>query len=63
MIEKSLALAAAFNPYIGYDAAAKLAKESYESGMTIREIARRKKVLPDDKLDEILDPGKMTDNK
>ena len=63
MIEKSLALVTAFNPYIGYDAAAKLAKESYESGMTIREIARKKKVLPDDKLDEILDPGKMTDNK
>jgi fumarate hydratase class II len=63
MIEKSLALAAAFNPYIGYDAAAKLAKESYESGMTIREIARRNKVLPEDKLDEILDPVKMTDNK
>ena len=63
MIEKSLALVTAFNPYIGYDAAAKLAKESYESGMTIREIARKKKVLPDDKLDEILDPGKMTNNK
>ena len=63
MIEKSLALVTALNPYIGYDAAAKLAKESYESGMTIREIARKKKVLPDDKLDEILDPGKMTDNK
>ena len=62
MIEKSLALVTAFNPYIGYDAAAKLAKESYESGMTIREIARKKKVLPDDKLDEILDPGKMTNN-
>ena len=62
MIEKSLALVTALNPYIGYDAAAKLAKESYESGMTIREIARKKKVLPDDKLDEILDPGKMTNN-
>jgi fumarate hydratase class II len=62
MIERSLALVTAFNPYIGYDAAAKLAKESYESGKTIRQLALEKGLFPRKKLDEILDPSKMTDN-
>jgi fumarate hydratase class II len=63
MIERSLALVTAFNPYIGYDAAAKLAKESDESGKTIRQVALEKELFPKEKLREILDPSKMTDNK
>jgi fumarate hydratase class II len=62
MVEKSLALATAFNPFIGYDAAAKLAKESYETGKTIREIAREKKLFTEEELERILDPRKMTEN-
>jgi fumarate hydratase class II len=63
MIERSLALVTAFNPYIGYDAAAELAKESYESGKTIRQVASEKGLFSDKKLGEILDPSKMTDNR
>jgi fumarate hydratase class II len=63
MIEQSLALATAFNPHIGYDAAAKLAKESSDSGKTIRQVATEKKLFPEEKLREILDPWKMTENK
>ena len=46
MIEKSLAMVTALVPVIGYDAAAEIAKESYATGKTVREIALAHKVLP-----------------
>ena len=61
MIEKSLALATALSPHIGHDAAARIAREAYESGKTIRQVAREKKVLPSEKLEKILDPWRMTE--
>lgn len=61
MIEKSLAMATALSPHIGHDAAAKLAREAYESGKTIRQVALEKKVLPTEKLEKILDPWRMTE--
>ncbi len=61
MIEKSLAMCTALSPYIGYDKAAKLAKEAFDSGRTIREIAMEKGVLPEDELEEILNPRSMTE--
>ena len=61
MIEKSLAMATALSPYIGHDAAARIAREAYESGKTIRQVAREKKVLPSEKLEKILDPWRMTE--
>jgi len=59
-IEKSLAMCTALVPEIGYDAAAAIAKEAYRTGRTVREIAREKKILPAKRLDEILDPMRMT---
>jgi len=61
MIEKSLAMVTALAPVIGYDAAAKIAKESYATGKTVREVALAHKVLPPDKLTKILDPWRMTE--
>ena len=61
MIEKSLAMVTALAPVIGYDAAAKIAKESYATGKTVREVALAQKVLPPDKLAKILDPWRMTE--
>jgi fumarate hydratase class II len=61
MIEKSLAMVTALAPVIGYDAAAKIAKESYATGRTVREVAMAHKVLPSDKLARILDPWRMTE--
>jgi fumarate hydratase, class II len=60
MIEKSLAMCTALAPEIGYDQAAAIAKESYKTGKTVREIALEKKVLTADRLNEILDPMRMT---
>jgi fumarate hydratase class II len=61
LLEKSLAMVTALNPIIGYDAAAKIAKEAYETGKTLREIIPAKKILPEDKLNQILDPASMTE--
>ena len=61
MIEKSLAMVTALAPVIGYDAAAKIAKESFATGKTVREVAVAHKVLPEDKLKKILDPRRMTE--
>jgi fumarate hydratase class II len=60
MVEKSLAMCTALAPEIGYDAAAAIAKESYKTGRTVREIAAKKKILPSKRLTEILDPMRMT---
>jgi fumarate hydratase class II len=60
-IEKSLAMCTALAPEIGYDAAARIAKEAYQSGRTVREVARAQKILPEERLAEILDPWRMTE--
>jgi len=49
------------SPKIGYDRAAEIAKESAKTGRTVREIAREKKLLPEDELEGALDPIKMTE--
>jgi aspartate ammonia-lyase len=59
--ESTIALATALNPKIGYAKAAELVKESVASGVSIVELARKKKVLSEAELDEILDPMKMTE--
>jgi len=43
-------------PEIGYDKAAALVKEAYASGRTIREVAKEKSGLPEDRLNALLDP-------
>jgi fumarate hydratase class II len=60
-IEQSLAMCTALAPAIGYDAAAAIAKESFATGKTVREIARARNVLSDEALARILDPLRMTE--
>lgn len=61
LIEESLAMCTALAPEIGYEAAAKLAKEAYKSGKTVRGVAKEQKVLPEKRLNELLDPWRMTE--
>jgi len=61
LIEESLAMCTALAPEIGYEAAAKLAKDAYKSGKTVREVAKEQNVLPDKRLNELLDPWRMTE--
>jgi fumarate hydratase class II len=60
LIEQSLAMCTALAPEIGYDAAAAIAKESWRTGKTVREVAAEKRVLPIDRLNDVLDPARMT---
>lgn len=61
LIEESLAMCTALAPEIGYEAAAKLAKEAYKSGKTVRTVAKEQKVLPEKRLNALLDPWRMTE--
>ncbi|HVG01733.1 MAG TPA: class II fumarate hydratase, partial [Nitrospira sp.] len=60
LIEESLAMCTALAPVIGYEAAAKLAKDAYKTGKTVRDIAREQHILPDKRLAQLLDPWRMT---
>ncbi len=57
----TISLAAALNPYIGYAAAAEVAKESVKTGRTVTEIALERKLLDEKLLRKILDPYRMTE--
>jgi fumarate hydratase class II len=60
LVEQGLMLATALAPVIGYDEAAKLAKEALGSGRTIRELALEHG-LDAGELDRLLDPAAMTE--
>jgi fumarate hydratase class II len=60
-VEKSLAMVTSLNPHIGYERAAKLAKEAFRTGKTIRQLCQEEKILPNDVLDKVLDPWRMTE--
>jgi len=61
MVERGLMLATALAPAIGYDAAAKIAKEALATGKTVREVARQRTKLAPEELDRLLDPARMTE--
>jgi fumarate hydratase, class II len=61
LVGQGLMLATALAPAIGYDAAAKIAKEAYASGKSVREVARARTQLTADQLDSLLDPARMTE--
>jgi fumarate hydratase, class II len=58
-IEWSLALVTPLATEIGYDRAAAIAYRAFKEKRAVREVAREEKVLPEEKLDELLDPKKM----
>ena len=60
-VQATVSLATALNPYIGYAKAAEIAKEAVATGKSIIEIARAKKLLSDEQINEILDPERMTE--
>jgi fumarate hydratase class II len=60
-VEKSLSMVTSLNPLIGYEKAAKLAKEAFATGKTIRQLCEDEGILPSDTLREALDPFRMTE--
>ncbi len=61
LVEESLAMCTALAPVIGYDRAAQIAKEAYQSGRTVRQVANEQQILPAEELERLLDPRPMTE--
>ncbi|MEX2472567.1 MAG: class II fumarate hydratase [Gemmatimonadota bacterium] len=61
LLELNPSIATALNPYIGYDAAAVVAKESAARGVSVRQIVLEKGLLPEDQVDAALDVRGMTE--
>ena len=59
-LEESVGLVTVMAPYIGYGAAAEVAKESVATGRSIREIVLARELLTPEALADILDPYPLT---
>ncbi len=61
LVEQSLAMCTSLAPLIGYDKAAEVAKESFKSGKTVRQVAIERKLLSEADLTKALDAARMTE--
>src|SRR5690606_38017939 len=61
LVEQSLMTITALAPRIGYDQAARLAKQAFAENKTIRELCTELNLLPADELAAALDPRPMTE--
>jgi len=60
MVENSIGLVTALNPYIGYEKSSQLAEEALKSERSVYEIVLEKGYLNQAELDDILSPENMT---
>ena len=60
MVKNSIGIVTALNPYIGYKASTKVAKEALESGRSVYDLVLEHGLMTKEKLDEALDPKAMT---
>lgn len=58
-LNNSLMLVTALNPYIGYENAAKIAKQAHAEGTTLKEAALKTGLLTEEQYDQYIDPKKM----
>ncbi|MCX5730754.1 MAG: aspartate ammonia-lyase [Deltaproteobacteria bacterium] len=59
-VDGSVGVITAINPHVGYETAARIAREANLTGKPVRELILRDKVLTKEQLDVILDPFEMT---
>ena len=60
MVKNSIGIVTALNPYIGYKASTKVAKEALETGGSVYDLVLEHGLMTKEKLDEALDPAAMT---
>jgi fumarate hydratase class II len=60
LVERSLALATALSPKIGYDAATGIVNEAFSTGKTVLQVSREQGILPEGELKRLLDPKRLT---
>jgi fumarate hydratase class II len=61
LLEKNPSIATALNAYVGYDEAAAVAKEAAKNSESVREVVKRRGLLSDAQLDEVLNVREMTE--
>ncbi len=59
--ELSTAIVTRLNPIIGYEKAAELAKESFRTGKTVKELVVDRGILTQEEADRLLDPKALTE--
>ncbi len=59
LVDNSLMLVTALNPYIGYEKASQIAKAAYKNGTTLKEEAVRLGILTPEEFDKYIVPEKM----
>ncbi|MER1278099.1 aspartate ammonia-lyase [Bacillus sp. C15(2022)] len=59
-VEKSAGVITAVNPHLGYEAAARIAREAIMTGQSVRDLCLQHDVLTEEELDIILNPYEMT---
>jgi aspartate ammonia-lyase len=60
LVERSIGIVTALNPFIGYENASAVAKEAHATGKGVAEIVLAKGLLTREELDEILKPESLT---
>ncbi|MBP5690130.1 MAG: aspartate ammonia-lyase [Bacteroidales bacterium] len=60
MVKNSIGIVTALNPYIGYKASTKVAKEALQTGRSVYDLVLEHGLMTKEKLDEALDPKAMT---
>jgi fumarate hydratase class II len=61
LLEKNPSIATALNAYIGYDQASSVAKEAAANFESVRDVVKRRGLLSDEQLDEVLNARDMTE--
>ncbi len=61
LLGKNPILVTSLNPVIGYEKGAKIAKQAYAEGRSLKDVALELTELSGDELDRLLDPRKMTE--
>ncbi|MDI2113158.1 aspartate ammonia-lyase [Commensalibacter nepenthis] len=59
LVEHSIGLVTALNPYIGYENATRIARKALETGKGVLELVREEKLLSEAELEKILKPENM----
>ncbi len=58
-LKNSLMLVTALNNHIGYENASKIAKKAYKENITLKEAAKKLKLVKENEFDKLVDPKKM----
>jgi len=58
-LDRSLMLATALNPYIGYENAAKVVKKAYGENITLKKAAAKLGLMDEESFDRLIRPDQM----